>query len=66
MLKCTLSSRIYRYNVHAIRKASLYTQLQKTPISHFLGELWKIEVRNENTFIPYSLTISSESTHWIM
>ena len=29
-----------------------YTQLQKKPISHFSGELWKIEVRNENIFIP--------------
>ena len=26
---------------------SFYTQLQKKPISHLFGELWKIEVRNE-------------------
>ena len=47
----------------------IYTQLQKKPISHFSGGggggggLWKIEVRNENIFIPYSSTISSASIH---
>ena len=41
----------------------IYTQLQKKPISHFSGQLWKTELRNENIFIPYSLTISSASIH---
>ena len=41
----------------------IYTQLQKKPISHFSGQLWKTELRNEIIFIPYSLTISSASIH---
>ena len=41
----------------------LYTQLQKKPISHFLGQLWKSELGNENIFIPYSVAISSASFH---
>ena len=39
------------------------TQLQKKPISHFLGQLWKSELRNENIFIPYSLANSFASFH---
>ena len=41
----------------------LYTQLQKKPISHFSGHLWKPELRNENIFIPYYVAISSASFH---
>ena len=33
----------------------MYTQLQKKPISHFPGQLWKSELRNENIVIPYSV-----------
>ena len=40
---------------------SIYTQLQKKPISHFSGQLWKSELRNENIFIPYSVAFSSAS-----
>ena len=29
-----------------------YTQLQKKPISHFSGQFWKTELRNENMCIP--------------
>ena len=42
---------------------TIYTQLQKKPISHFSGKLWKTEYRNENIFIPYSVAISSASFH---
>ena len=38
-----------------------YTQLQKKPISHFSGQLWKSELGNENIFISYSVAISSAS-----
>ena len=40
-----------------------YTQLQKKPISHFSGQLWKSELRNENIVIPYSVAFSSASFH---
>ena len=42
-------------------EAVIYTQLQKKPISHFSGQLWKSELRNENIFIPYSVAFSSAS-----
>ena len=41
----------------------LYTQLQKKPISHFSGQFWKSELRNENIFITYSVAISSATFH---
>ena len=50
----------------AIKFLKKYTQLQKKPLSHFSGQLWKSELRNENIFIPYSVAISSASFHWIM
>ena len=40
---------------------NIHTQLQKKPISHFSGQLWKSELRNKNIFIPYSVEISSAS-----
>ena len=46
---------------HSGRGSSLYIQLQKKPISHFLGQLWKSALGNENIFIPYSVAISSAS-----
>ena len=39
----------------------MYTQLQKKLISHFSGQLWKSELRNENIFIPYAEANSSAS-----
>ena len=42
---------------------TIYTQLQKKPISHFSGQLWKSELRNENIFMPYSVAISSAPFH---
>ena len=47
---------------HATVIVNVYSTTKK-PITPFSGELWKKEVRNENTFIPYSLTISSASIH---
>ena len=50
---------LHRPEVVDIGVNTIYTQLQKKPISHFSGQLWKTEWRNENRLIPYSLTISS-------
>ena len=49
---------IYVFYTHII---PVYTQLQKKPISHFSGQLWKSELRNENIVIPYSVAISYAS-----
>ena len=38
-----------------------YTQLQKKPISHSSGHLWKSELGNENILIPYCVAFSSAS-----
>ena len=40
----------------------IYSQLQKKPISYFSGQIWKAELRNENIFIPCSLTCLTAST----
>ena len=47
-------------------KQTIYTQIQKKPISHFSGQLWKSELRNENICIPYLVAISLASFHLIM
>ena len=46
-----------------VKYQSVRYRLQKKPISHFSGQLWKSELRNENIFIPFSVAISSASFH---
>ena len=54
---------VYHGHSPDIKGNPSYTQLQKKPISHFSGQLWKSELRNENMFIPYSVAFRSASFH---